>query len=419
MKIKSLFIYILIVLCVVFNKVQAQTEAEIVSAMYSGSSDLVDLTDDLISYAVRAVWEASVLTSTKTTTGTLTQSTANNDDWTYSASPEDKLILVFSSGETMSFKFTTISGYTEGTVDDFIDSHSMDFISEVPNELNLKIVSDIGLNSNTDNTEWNRTINGTSILNGITYKVNVTYSGAKHADLGYSFALYDYTEKTSGTVNSPSVKYTVNESYTSHSAANSNKGTYAQDRWNINNNSAQTTTASYGFSNAYCKWHSWTSGADSAFAVVNEPYRWEAGGKLLKNNQEYGNVRFDRAIIEGTYGPFLIVRCSNGEDYLLSKLLNLFVNDIESQSIRIKLVQNYPNPFSLNTMISYQLQESGKVTLKVFDTLGKEVAILVNKIQPAGSYKVNFDASRLPDGNYICRLVVNDFVQVKKMIKLR
>ena len=64
------------------------------------------------------------------------------------------------------------------------------------------------------------------------------------------------------------------------------------------------------------------------------------------------------------------------------------------------LEQNYPNPFNPNTVISYQLQISGEVTLSVYDILGNNVATLVNEYKPAGRYESEFNASTLPSGVY-------------------
>ncbi|MEO8233457.1 MAG: SBBP repeat-containing protein, partial [Ignavibacteriota bacterium] len=83
------------------------------------------------------------------------------------------------------------------------------------------------------------------------------------------------------------------------------------------------------------------------------------------------------------------------------------------------LEQNYPNPFNPNTTISYQLPISGQVTLKVYDVLGDEVATLVNEENPAGFYKVEFDASKLSSGIYFYKIQFEKFVETKKMILLK
>jgi hypothetical protein len=83
------------------------------------------------------------------------------------------------------------------------------------------------------------------------------------------------------------------------------------------------------------------------------------------------------------------------------------------------LAQNYPNPFNPTTTINYQLKFSGRVTLKVYNLLGKEVATLVKEDKPAGSYSVNFDAGKLSSGIYFYRLQSGNFIAAKKMILLK
>ena len=97
------------------------------------------------------------------------------------------------------------------------------------------------------------------------------------------------------------------------------------------------------------------------------------------------------------------------------------VNDHNQPNIpnNYSLAQNYPNPFNPTTTINYQLQFSGRVTLKVFNILGREVAALVNEDKPAGNYSVNFDAGRLSSGIYFYRLQSGNFIATKKMILLK
>ncbi|MBI9069953.1 MAG: caspase family protein [Melioribacteraceae bacterium] len=83
------------------------------------------------------------------------------------------------------------------------------------------------------------------------------------------------------------------------------------------------------------------------------------------------------------------------------------------------LEQNYPNPFNPTTKISYQLPESGFVNLKVYNSLGKEVAELVNEVKGAGRYNATFNASKLSSGIYFYTIQVNDFVQTNKMLLVK
>ena len=84
-----------------------------------------------------------------------------------------------------------------------------------------------------------------------------------------------------------------------------------------------------------------------------------------------------------------------------------------------ELAQNYPNPFNPETVIYYQIPESGEVSLKVYDMLGRELRTLVNQTQNQGRYEVKFNARDLASGVYIYRLQVNDFVTSKKMMLLK
>jgi hypothetical protein len=83
------------------------------------------------------------------------------------------------------------------------------------------------------------------------------------------------------------------------------------------------------------------------------------------------------------------------------------------------LSQNYPNPFNPSTKIDFAIPTSGLVQLKIYDMLGREVESIVNKDMTAGSYTVNFDASRLATGVYFYKLISGGFVDTKKMVLVK
>jgi len=85
----------------------------------------------------------------------------------------------------------------------------------------------------------------------------------------------------------------------------------------------------------------------------------------------------------------------------------------------IELFQNYPNPFNPATTIAYQLSVPNRVTLKVFDVLGREVTTLVDELKLAGTYSTQWDASGVACGVYFYQLTAEGFVQTKKLILLR
>ncbi len=98
------------------------------------------------------------------------------------------------------------------------------------------------------------------------------------------------------------------------------------------------------------------------------------------------------------------------------------VSNEHEESVRpeaITLNQNYPNPFNPNTVISFNLPESGEVSLKVYDLMGREVATLVDGRLNSGEHTFNFNANGLASGVYLYRITSGDFTQVKRMMLIK
>jgi parallel beta-helix repeat protein len=83
------------------------------------------------------------------------------------------------------------------------------------------------------------------------------------------------------------------------------------------------------------------------------------------------------------------------------------------------LSQNYPNPFNPSTTIQYDLPSDGFVTLKMYNSLGQEVAVLVDEDATAGRYQVQWDATGFSSGVYFYRLVAGQFVETRKLLLLK
>lgn len=83
------------------------------------------------------------------------------------------------------------------------------------------------------------------------------------------------------------------------------------------------------------------------------------------------------------------------------------------------LEQNYPNPFNPTTMISYRLAGVNHVSLKIYDVVGREVAVLIDQQQAEGEYHVTFTASALSSGIYFYRLNAGNYSEMKKMVLIK
>ncbi|MEK9136232.1 MAG: YCF48-related protein, partial [Bacteroidota bacterium] len=83
------------------------------------------------------------------------------------------------------------------------------------------------------------------------------------------------------------------------------------------------------------------------------------------------------------------------------------------------LLQNYPNPFNPSTTIQFSLAKSGHVSLKVFNVLGEEVAVLIDEELMAGNHTVSWDASKVASGMYFYRMNAGDYVETRKLLLIK
>jgi len=127
--------------------------------------------------------------------------------------------------------------------------------------------------------------------------------------------------------------------------------------------------------------------------------------------------------IDGAVGePFIGIARSH--NYIMSSgryYYSQIMTGIKDDNVVLRkfdLFQNYPNPFNPSTTIGYSLPKTANVSLKVFNTLGQEVAALVNELRSPGYYKVQWNASNVTSGIYFYRLQAGEFVETKKMVLL-
>lgn len=83
------------------------------------------------------------------------------------------------------------------------------------------------------------------------------------------------------------------------------------------------------------------------------------------------------------------------------------------------LHQNYPNPFNPSTAIEYDVSKECYVTLKIYNTLGNELATLVASTLSPGRYRATWNASGVSTGVYFCRMQAGEFIAAKKLILVK
>ncbi len=95
------------------------------------------------------------------------------------------------------------------------------------------------------------------------------------------------------------------------------------------------------------------------------------------------------------------------------------IDEVESLPQEFSLSQNYPNPFNISTSIRYSLPEASKVTIEIYDILGRKVETLVSGIRPAGWHSVVWNADNQPSGIYFYRLEAGEYAESKNCLLLK
>ena len=147
--------------------------------------------------------------------------------------------------------------------------------------------------------------------------------------------------------------------------------------------------------------------------------QWESVGFVEGNGtitSAHSYSYTDRNVTGGKYN-YRLKQIDFDGSFKYSNVVEVTVN----VPLKYSLEQNYPNPFNPSTQISFSLAQDSKVKLKVFDILGREVAVLINENMTSGNHKTVFNASVLPSGVYIYRIEANgsdgsNFTSVRKMV---
>jgi len=170
-----------------------------------------------------------------------------------------------------------------------------------------------------------------------------------------------------------------------------------------------------------------------SYAVYNKYYKYDEGdigNQVIIINPEPGDYKIrvipdEDANPEDTYSLYYIINNSEHvikEDELIQnigddpyEITYDGTTDVEISDPAVLdgyyIHQNYPNPFNPSTVIRYGIPERVHTRLSIYNTMGQEIATLMNGVQEAGYYEAVLDAPHLPSGVYIYRLQAGEYVE--------
>ena len=153
---------------------------------------------------------------------------------------------------------------------------------------------------------------------------------------------------------------------------------------------------------------------------------------VLDDLDNAGNMKFDidfrtvyATVLQDWFGiaPEVVQEALLGHSYTSLGFVENPVEPVNTDKpfvpVKFELAQNYPNPVRAATTIDFSLPQAGQVRLELFNLEGRKVDVLANGSRSAGNYRIDYDASRLPNGTYIYRLVTQTGVQSRKMVVVR
>jgi len=179
-------------------------------------------------------------------------------------------------------------------------------------------------------------------------------------------------------------------------------------------------TSSVNGNNVTLNWNTASEENNSGFDIERNSFGtgWQkvgfvngSGTTNQPNNYSYSDIN----LASGNYSYRLKQIDYNG-NFKYYELQNEVVIGVPNKFV---LDQNYPNPFNPVTRINYELPITNYVSLKIFDIAGKEVAQLMNGVQQAGYYSIDFNAALLSNGTYFYKLTSDNFSDVKKMVVVK
>lgn len=167
------------------------------------------------------------------------------------------------------------------------------------------------------------------------------------------------------------------------------------------------------------KWNTATEVKNYGFEIERKPENgnWNRIGFVqgMGNSNSPKSYSFtDNDISSGIY-LYRLKQIDTDGSYEYSDEIEITVN----KPTEFSLLQNFPNPFNPTTKIKYSISSSAKITIKVFDVLGREIKTLLDEYKDTGTYEIEFDGSELTSGLYFYKIISGNKTETRKMMLVR
>lgn len=300
------------------------SEAQAVRQAFGTAYDVGIFTEDVIKVGVFAVFRASELNGSVATTGTLTSTQPNDETFTYSPTPTDRLAVVLHSGQRLEFIFAVLQGNTNSQ-EDFVDQHNMDFQFIAAGRADFRVQSQKDYVDNQGEPgwrlQWQRSITGAYASNGETVNLDVAHNGTQRGLVDSGYAEYQASETYTGSINAPSSQVVVSESSSTLIISNSSDGILVRNFTVTSNSSTTSGGSTYQFQDVRARWETYTRFSTNQLNVVGDPNYWIGTGTVLKNGQPWGTAQLSGPVIANTKGPDFVLGLGTGEKLLLHTLI--------------------------------------------------------------------------------------------------
>jgi hypothetical protein len=157
----------------------------------------------------------------------------------------------------------------------------------------------------------------------------------------------------------------------------------------------------------------WAGTKNGVFHSVDDGNNW------LQINTGLPSIDIQALAINPATGRVFVGMTNAGVFRSIEPTTSIFEEISEKLPLAFSLKQNYPNPFNPATMIEFSLPRSGYVTLKIYNLLGEEIAVLVAEHRTAGKHQIEWNPKELPSGVYLYRLQTEELTKTKKLTIIR